>query len=82
MGNTVEYDDDVYYTGAVSAYEPRVNLIEFFESLSDMERAVLKIRADNPTMSNCEAGRLLSVSHQRVATIRKQIQAKYKKIIP
>ena len=81
MGD-VQYNDNIHYGGAISAYEPRINLIEFFETLTDMERAVLKLRSDNPTMSNVDAARLLAVSEGRVRAIRKQIQAKYGKLLP
>ncbi len=81
MGD-VQYNDNIHYGGAMSMYEPRVSLIDFFESLTDMEKAVLRVRGDNPTLSNRAAARLLCVSETRVRTIRKQIQAKYKKILP
>jgi DNA-directed RNA polymerase specialized sigma subunit len=80
--SNVEYNDNIHYAGAISPYEPRVNMIDLFESLTDMHKAVLRIRMDNPNIQDTEIARLLGVSKQRVDRINKQIKRKYAKLMP
>ena len=84
MGD-VQYNDNIHYTGAVSMYEPSVftagQAIKFFETLTDMEKAVISVRGDNPGITDAAISRLLSISRPRVNAINKHIKAKYKKIM-
>ena len=76
-----QYRDDLHYPDAIKTNDSRVNLVDFIESLSPMERAVLKIRSDNPSITNVATAKLLCVTEGRVRAIRKHIQAKYAKIM-